>query len=125
MASERIKPVVINDDEHHCEYTLEFNRDVVRQAEKDGFNIMAVDTQPLAFYDLWYYAFRMHHKRVARSETNRLLEEIAEANNGIPDGLVARIIELYTAPITFLYGDGEKKDDEDGEPKNASVTVEF
>ena len=86
---------------------------------------MAVDTQPLAFYDLWYYAFRMHHKRVARSETNRLLEEIAEANNGIPDGLVARIIELYTAPITFLYGDGEKKDDEDGEPKNASVTVEF
>lgn len=123
MASEKVKPIVLTDEENHCDYTLEFNRDVVRQAERDGFDIMSVDKQPLALYDLWYYAFRMHHKRVAKAETNRLLDEIAEANNGVPDGLVARLIDLYSAPITYLYGNGEEKGD--GEAKNASVRVSF
>ena len=129
MASERVKPVVINDEDNHCEYTLEFNRDVVRQAERDGFDITEAHKQPLALYDLWYYAFRMHHKRVARSETNRLLEKIAVDYDGVPDALVTRLIDLYSAPVFFLYGDPDKKDgeqkDDEGEPKNVSVTVEF
>jgi hypothetical protein len=36
---ERVKPIELTDNETGKTYTLEFNRDVVRRAEQNGFSI--------------------------------------------------------------------------------------
>ena len=124
MASEKekVNPIIIEDTDEHVSYTLEFNRDVVRQAEREGFEIMKLPDQPLMMWDLWYYAFRMHHKRVTRSVANKLLEKIVEENGSIPTKLSEVLTKLYMQPIEYLYG-GD--DDDDGEPKNVNVVVKF
>jgi hypothetical protein len=124
MASEKVKPLIVKDTENHTEYTLEFNRDAIRFADARGFKIEDVADFPMTkIYELWFYAFRMHHKKVARDKTDALLDELC-AGGGLPKGLVERLAELYAAPFDALFGDDEEGD-ESGEAKNASVVVEF
>lgn len=121
MASEKVNPIIVRDDEMHAEYTLEFNRESVKFAESRGFDLEDVGKYALLKVpELWFYAFRMHHKKVAREKTDKLLDEISV--NGIPEGLVARLIELYTAPYEAFFG---TEDDVEGDEKNSSVTVQF
>ena len=109
-----VKPIVVTDDETGMEYTLEFNRDSVRFAEARGFKINDVAEYPMTkIPELWYYAFRMHHKSVARAKTDALLDGLG----GIPDGLLERLGELYAAPFTALT-DGQQDE-------NPRVTVKM
>lgn len=120
MASEKVKPIILNDEDNHCEYTLEFTRESIRFAESRGFKLEDVgDFLMLKLPELWFYAFRAHHKRVARAETDRLLDELCEG--GIPDGLIERLGALYAVPYETLIGG----DDEGGAEKNARVTATF
>ena len=72
MAIERVKPIELTDNDTGKVYTLEFNRDTVRRAEKNGFSIDDCSKFPTMCYDLWYYAFLMHHdKDIRRKKTSR------------------------------------------------------
>ena len=94
-----VKPIVVTDDETGMEFTLEFNRESVRFAESRGFKILDVGDYPMTkIPELWFYAFRMHHKNVARAKTDALLYGLG----GIPDGLLERLGELYAAPFSVL-----------------------
>lgn len=107
-----IKPIVLKNKE--TEYTLEFNKESVKFAELRGFTIDDVSNFPMTkIPELFFYAFRMHHKTVARDKTDKILEEMG----GLPEGFVARLVELYTAPFDFLL--------EGDERKNSKWTVEM
>ena len=117
MAERNIKPIILKFDDGR-EYTLEFNRESVKFAESRGFDINELTKFPMTrLPELFYYAFRMHHRNVSRAETDRiLLDELG----GLPQGMFERLGELYGAPFQAL-----SREATDGDAKNLGVTVEM
>lgn len=116
MAKEKVNPIVLTDNETGEKYTLEFTRDTVRFAESRGFDISDLEKYPMTkIPDLFYFAFRAHHKFVARDKTDKILFEDL---GGMPEGMVEQLGRLYAAPFEALMP-------EEGERKNAKMTVEF
>ena len=115
----KVEPIIITDNETGETYTLEFDRDTVRKAEDNGFSLADVQKYPTKAYDLWNYAFYMHHNRefitrkLTKKKTDELLDAIGGALNA-PEGLWARLGDLYVQTYSSL-GDG----------KNGRVTVTF
>lgn len=115
---ERIEPITLTDNDTGTVYTLEFDRETVRAAEEDGFTPTDLGKYPSKFYDLFYYAFQMHHKRdftmrkLTRKKTDDMLDEIGGPLNA-PDGMFERLVDLYAQ--TYRLG-GEK---------NGRMTVTF
>lgn len=93
--AEKVKPVILTDSLTGEEYTLDFNRDAVRFAESRGFAITDIERYPMTMYDLFFYAFRMHHRNVAREKTDKLIDEGFGGIAGIPSALIERLVELY------------------------------
>ena len=115
-AEDRVNPIILKDTEENEEYTLEFNRESIRFAEMRGFDIADVSKFPMTkLPELFYYAFRMHHRNVSREKTDKILFEYL---GGMPDGMAERLGALYSAPFDALNA-------KDGKPKNARITVEF
>lgn len=110
-----MKPIILKNKD--TEYTLEFNRESVKFAEMRGFKFEEVTDFPMSkIPELFYYAFRMHHKNVARDKTDKILDELG----GLPEGFIERLVELYTAPFDFLtvVEEGEER-------KNSKWAVEM
>lgn len=115
--NEQVKPIILHDAEEGMDYTLEFDRDSVRFAEARGFDISDVGKFPMTkIPELFFYAFRMHHKNVSREKTDRILFDYL---GGLPDGMAERLGALYSAPFEALTADGGKP------AKNARMTVEM
>lgn len=93
--AEKVKPVILTDSLTGEEYTLDFNRDAVRFAESRGFAITDIERYPMTMYDLFFYAFRMHHRSVSREKTDKLIDEGFGGIAGIPSALIERLVELY------------------------------
>lgn len=113
----KIKPIIIRDNEREAEYTLEFNRESVKFAESRGFVFEDVIKYPMTkIPELFYYAFRMHHKNIAKNQTDKILDDM----NGIPNGLIERLGELYAEPFNTLniLDEGEER-------KNSNIAIDF
>ena len=116
--NEEVKPIVLTDTESGQQYVLEFNRESVRFAEMRGFRIGDVGDFPmLKLPELFFYAFRMHHKNVSREKTDKLL---FDKMGGMPEGMAERLGQLYAAPFEALTQNSDSD-----KPKNSTVTVEF
>ena len=112
---EKLNPIVIT-LENGTSYTLAFNRESVRFAESRGFKIDEVFDYPLTNIPLfWYLAFRANHKNVARSQTDKILEDM----NGLSKEVLERLFQLYHEPYDSLIS----LDDETG--KKSNITVEL
>lgn len=97
-----VKPIIVTDAESGMEYTLEFNRESVVFAERRGFIIDDVERFPMSkIPELWFYAFRMHHKNVSREKTDKLLERAG----GFTSDLLTRLGELYGVPFEAMSDD--------------------
>ena len=109
-----VKPIKISDPKTGETYILEFNRDAVRFAEANKFKLEELTTFPETnIRALWFYAFRKNHPNVARAKTDAMLDEIG----GLSTDELARLVELYQAPINALIlGDEEDR-------KNAKWSV--
>ena len=114
---ERVLPIRFTDNETGDVYELDFNRESVVFAENRGFVINTVTDFPASkFPDFWYYAFRAHHRKLAKNQTDALLDKVG----GMTPSIVERLILLYNqARLANII-----QDDEDLE-KNARVTVEL
>lgn len=109
-----MKPIVLKSKD--TEYTLEFNRESIKFAEMRGFKIEEVAEYPMTkIPELFFYAFRMHHKNVAREKTDKIL---FEEMGGVPEGLIERLAELYTEPFEALTVKDEER-------KNSKWSVEM
>jgi len=116
--NEKVNPLVITINETKEKFVLEFSRESVKFAEQRGFDINDVGKYPMTkIPELFYYAFRMHHKNISRERADRILYDEL---NGLPDGMLERLGLLYSEPFEALSAIKE-----DGEAKNSRVTVEF
>lgn len=114
--NEQVKPIIIHDSENNIDYTLEFNRESIRFAEARGFDIDDVGKYPLTkIPELFWYAFRMHHKNVSKEKAERILFDDL---GGLPEGAAERLGALYAAPFEALSN-------KDEEGKNRTMTVEM
>ena len=114
--NEQVRPIILHDAEESMDYTLEFNRESVRFAEARGFDISDVGKFPMTkIPELFFYAFRMHHKNVSREKTDKILFEYL---GGMPDGMAERLGALYSAPFEALTANEETG-------KNSRITVEM
>ena len=116
---ERIEPITLTDNETGAVYTLEFDRDTVRRIESDGFSLRDIERAPSKYYDLFHYAFYMHHQRdfATRKLTRKKTDELLDAIGGpldAPVGLFERLVDLYIQTYSSL-----------GDEKNGRVTVKF
>lgn len=104
--NERPKPLIITDADTSEVYTLDFDRDAVRFAEQRGFKVMDVaDAPETSIAALFFYAFRKNHKAMARANTDKILEDLG----GLLPEEVTRLQELYSASITSLNMEGDRK----------------
>ena len=113
----RVKPITIIDNDTETTYTLEFSRESVKFAEAHGFVFEDVAKYPITkIPELFFYAFRKNHKNIAREKTDKILERM----NGIPNGLIERLAELYAEPFESLniLEEGEER-------KNSSIAIDF
>lgn len=117
MENMKVKPLIIRDTEKNTpKYTLEFNRDSVAWAERRGFKVHEVADYPVTgVADLFFYAFRMHHKGITHDMTDAILAEIGGWN---AEGLLKRLMALYDAGMDSLNEAG-------GEEKNAKYALEL
>ena len=117
-ANEKIKPLVLTDNETGEKYVLEFSRESVKFAEARGFTIEdSVKFPQTKIPDLFYYAFRKNHKSISRERTDRMLYDDLQ---GLSTAAIERLLMLYQEPQNALI-----RTDEDGEPKNARMMVEL
>lgn len=98
-------------------YELDFNRDAVRLAERNGFDPDDVGKYAATkIPELWFYSFRKNHRNMARNQTDSILEKIG----GLTSAMLQRLLLLYYQAQTANV----IQDEEDLE-KNAEVTVEL
>jgi len=116
-AEVRIEPIRITDNDTGNVYELDFSRESVRFAEARGFDPDEISKYPVTrIPELWYYAFRMHHRGLARNKTDALLEKLG----GLSGAMIERLGMLYNqAGLVHTI-----TTDEDI-AKNAAVTVEM
>lgn len=115
--ADKVLPMTLTDSETGEKYKLEFSRESVKFAESRGFSIGEVGDFPMTkLPDLFFYAFRMHNKNVARSKTDKMLFDDLE---GLTAEQIERLVQLYSAPMQALIRD----DEADG--KNLKMTVEM
>lgn len=114
---EKVRPIVIT-DENGEKFTLEFNREAVRFAEMRGFDLDDVAKTPMTKVpEMFYYAFRMHHKNVSRQKTDKIFFEGIGGHSNMPEGFLERLFQLYAEPFNAL--------NDEGEGKNPTATVEM
>ena len=116
-----VTPIVISFGDTGTEYTLEFNRAVIKMAERNGFkmDIFSENSNLYSFpmtniEELFYYAFQMHHRGMSRELTNKILYDDL---GGLSNEFISKLVSLYTLTYTSLINEGT--------PKNANVTVKL
>lgn len=115
---ERINPIKITDKDTNETYELDFNRESVKFMANQGFVMDdIVDLIAVKGEELWYYAFRAHHKRMSKNQTDKLYEKMG----GLTPQIIKRLMELYQQA---LLSNSIVQDEEDLEA-NPHVTVEL
>lgn len=113
---ERIKPLKITVKGET--YELDFSKESVSFAQNNGFVLEDVSKYlTLKVPEFFYYAFRMHHRRLARNQTDAILNEIG----GLSPKMLERMILLYNQAE---MSNNVVQDDEEL-AKNANVVVEM
>lgn len=99
------------------EYTLEFSRKTVADAERGGFTIDDITEHMMVRVpELFYYAFKMHHPFIKKTDTDKIL---FEGFGGLTNEELKRLGDLYAEPYNSLINK-----EEDGESKNSRrVTI--
>lgn len=115
---ERVKPLRITLKDKDETYTLDFSKESVQFAQRNQFRVEDVtDYLTAKVPEFFYYAFRMHHRKLAKNQTDAILEKIG--------GLTPKMFER----LILLYNQAEMSNnvvqDEDDLEKNAEVVVEM
>lgn len=115
--NDRVPSAFVVDKRSGIKYELDFCRESVRFAESRGFKLDEITDYPqTAIPNLFYYAFRMHHKKVSRDFTDRFLEE----GGGLSEKMIVRLMSLYAQ----ARSSNVIRDDEDSE-KNSVMGEEL
>ena len=113
-----VEPIFITDKKTGTKYTLDFNRESVTLAERQGFKVSEQTAYPRTYLeDLFYHSFRMHQPTISKQKTNALLVRMG----GLTEAVIDRLGLLYAQAMTANL----IKTDDEGYEKNAEVAVEM
>lgn len=116
--SERIKPLRITINKTGEQYELDFNRESIMFAESRGFDPDDISKYPMTkIPEFWWYAFRKNHRRLAKAQTDAILDSLG----GVTTKIMERLILLYNQAQTS----NNIVQDEEDLAKNGSVLVEL
>lgn len=122
--NERVQPIRVHDENGNV-YELDFCRESIKFAEQKGLSADDIVKFPVSkFPDLFFYAFRMHHRNVPRNQTDKMFyaryADDDAKHEEIKTALMERLVELYAQAMNAnTVGSGE------GDEKNVKVTVEL
>ncbi len=86
------------------DYTLEFTRESVRAMENTGFVADDLLTKPMTLLpNLFAGAFYAHHKKVKRSEIDKIFDAMTDKTDLIP-----KLVEMYREPLATLTEEPEE-----------------
>ena len=115
---DKITPIRITDKDSGEVYELDFNRESVSFAERNGFKLEEVADFPATkIEELFFYSFRAHHKKMSRGQTDKILKE---KMHGVTPAILERLIELYQQAVV-----SNNIQDEEELAENPLVTVEM
>lgn len=101
-----IKPIILHDEDTGVSYTLEFSRESVKFAEAHGFSVEDVARYPMTkLPEMFYYAFRMHHKNLSRGQTDAIL---FDKLGGMSEAMAEKLAVLYSLPFDCLVVEDDK-----------------
>ena len=94
-----VEPLVFVNGETGEEITIEFNRMIVLQMEKEGYSgeriASEIDNAPISTVaDLFYYGMLMHQPGTTKEEAYDFFFE----NVGVDEKIFSRLAELFTKP---------------------------
>ena len=116
MAKEIVKPFVFEIGEK--KYTLEFNRNSAKAAERKGLtlqDVLNMSTPATTLPLLFWAAFKMHHPEVTQEQADKMLNEDF---GGLSTEEVQRLISLFVVSYETLL-----RDESAGERKNVKVSL--
>lgn len=109
---EKVSPIILT-MEDGTEYTLEFSRKSVEFAEKRGFKMDELgDYMMTRVPELFYYAFRMHHPTMTKTQTDNIL---FDKLGGLNEEVLVRLGELFAQGYDTLINSDDSK--------NSKVTI--
>lgn len=95
------------------DYSLGFNRKVVKDMERNGLTLDRISNAPLnGMMSFFEWAFVANHKRINPKTAEAIYENMADKA-----GLMDALVDLYMEVVDSIFGNGE--DDE----KNVKWTV--
>lgn len=115
---EKVKPIIIrNTETGEPEYTLEFNRKSIKNAERAGFSTDDLSRFPVTKVpELFWHAMRMHQPWMTMQKAEEIFDSIDGHHQ---EGLFARLIELYNEPMRAI------RNDDAGDEKNSKYTLDM
>ncbi len=115
--NDRVQPIKLTDNDTNETYELDFSRESIKFAEARGFKVDEVVDFPVTkFPEFFFYAFRMHHKNLSRTQTDALYEKLG----GYTTKFLERLMMLYNQAALA----NNIIEDEDA-AKNTHMTVEM
>lgn len=89
------------------DYTLEFNKRVVKAMENAGFVITDFDKKAMnTLPELFKGAFRMHHKKLKDDYIEEIFTHFTDR-----EALWERLIEMYAEPQSKLFDEPDEDDE--------------
>ncbi len=111
---QKVTPIVLKYEDGK-EYTLEFNRETVKYAERQGFSADKFEKMPMSsITELFHLAFRMHHPQLSKEQTETIL---IDDMGGLTEEISQRLVALYNKPYAELSNESG------GTPKNSRLTI--
>lgn len=84
-------------------YTLEYNRNSIRQMERQGFRLNDSDGMPMnTVTSLFNGAFLMHHRNIAPQTLDAIYDSITKKED-----FLAKLAEMYSEPMAALVSEPE------------------
>lgn len=118
-----IKPITLTFTDTNQQYILEFDRNTVKMAERNGFPLTPFNQDKIIeemdmelIEQLFYYSFQKNNRGIAKSITDDILyNELG----GVSVELLVRLVELYMLPYMTLITSKEDS------AKNSKVVIDF
>lgn len=105
----RVKPITLTLD-NGKKYVLDFDRDSAIYAEEHGFSVTDGEKCPLSSaYKLFYFAMLKNHPDVTYEFAKDFLDKQFGGVAKLPEGFIARLVELYSATFGSIYDEEERK----------------
>lgn len=85
-------------------YTLEYTRESIRKAEKNGLIISQIGDKPMTMLPLLFHgAFVAHHPKMREEDSERIWDSLTNKKD-----LIERLSEMYAESINAMADDPEE-----------------